>query len=281
MQFKRILDIDRDDSGNIYVFDKDHQAIMKFDPQGKFLRIISSAPSQQWQDDPIISFAVSGQKIAVQRLSNIDFIDTEGILLDKMPFVGRGTLDMNSKNWILVDRGLDATYYSYAFHVADQSSNMLAKFHIPRLGLFEEANPDFYLSAFLDDTTVVAVASMLDSAYLYSVSGTLLKSASLKNERSTSVPMDFEFDDLAVSDGRIFLLRLNNDSLTEDLLYFHIIEEYDRDLQLVRVYSLPDPITLTDPLDHWYLTYHKFIYFDGQFLFATSYPKQEFVAYKE
>lgn len=280
LSFKRIIDIESDPNGNIYVFDMDHSAIFKFDVKGEYQKTIYRVDQIESLDNPIISIATARKQMVVQRLKQLDTIDFEGNLINRIDFVGRGTVHLNNFGSVVVDRGLDAHHFNYVYHVADENKNILSRFHLSRLGLFQNNNTDFFLSSLMDDTTMVCVATQLDSVYLYSLGGMLLRSASLKNERSSEYYLDFEIEDIAVSGDHFFLPRLNNDGLSEDFLFFQIIEEYNRDLQLVNVYQLPEPITLTDPLSHWYLTYHKFLYLNDRFIFAVSQPQQSIVTYK-
>ena len=118
---------------------------------------------------------------------------------------------------------------------------------------------------------------------IYDLKGNILKKARRAIPKSMTpkpdIQLAFTVEDVYVVNDRIFILRVDSKKSTEQETYIRQIAEYDLDLQLTKIYVLPESITISPIGSGWASWYHKFIVKDNLFIFMVSKPVEHLVAF--
>ena len=124
----------------------------------------------------------------------------------------------------------------------------------------------------------------VDSGFIYDFEGNLILAkkvkSKLKQYKLENGGPGILIEDVYFDENSIFVIRVDNNISTENVVYFDLIEEYDFDFNLIASYKLIAPLTVTVATDYYSPWYHKFCYKNGIFYFMVSQPFEQLIAFK-
>lgn len=281
----RVKDIKQDGLGNLYLLDVDKKYIYKFDPNGRFLNLLCGPGYLLGQLDRAVSIHIYRDSLLlVHNQSVVDVLTIQGKPIREVSARGRGDISVRNDGTVFINRMMDATQWGYLIQTIDLQGNELHQFKPARGPFYKTSQADFSFVGHLSNNRVVYVPALLDSIFLYDVQGRLLKSAvrvdGVKPPADTDQQWPFQVEDLCVHNDRIFLLPADKTDPNSNEVYFKKIAEYNADLKLVKIYELPESITVTTTTEPWAPWYHRFLVTDSSFLFMVAKPAEHIEAYE-
>ena len=283
--FEKVKSLTIDNKGNFYILDSEKLFIFKFDSLGDFVKLFGGEGKNCGQ----LSFPTSMEVykdslLVIHNRGSIDFLDLDGKCIKHILVRGWSDMSISPKGTIVLNRMSYSLELGFFIQTLDLNGKYINNFS-PTFGKkYKNRNADLAFSGFTSDNHLVYVPAFLDSIYIFDLEGNILKRKQRVLPKSltpnSNKPLVFSVEDVFVSNDRIFLLRVDEDKLSEKETYVREIEEYDLDLNLKRVFQLPESITMSIESIAFIPWYHKFIVKDDIFIFMVSKPVEHLVAYE-
>ncbi len=282
--FQRIKHMCQDSRGNFFILDADANLIYQFDAAGKFVSSMGGLGRQLGLLDRAVSVNVLHDSLLlVHNQGVMDIWSINGTPLRYFFVPGCADIRLSQDGRMLVNRMMDAFQFKFFMEIRDLEGNLVQEFKPPRALFYKNEYYDFGYFGNLSEGKLAYAPAYIDSIFIYDMTGNILKSAVRKcGIRRTTEPVDsllYQVEDLYVWKDRIFLLLVDPAKGLDGDIICRDIAEYNVDLQLVRIYRLPQPITLSIPLEEYAPWYHKFLVNDQHFYFMVSKPVERLQAY--
>ncbi len=278
----RVLDMDQDPFGNYYVVDSKDQRVYKFDSSGVLIDTVIHSGSGYGSVWRPVSINAYDSLLVLFNINTLEYFKN-GKLQRKLLPSGRAEILIDKDGTIVLNRGSDSYQHKYLMQVRDENGQKISEFGTPRQPLFPDLNPDLAFMGLLPQQRIVYVPAFLDSMFLYSYQGELLKADQLKQtyqkNKSSADSLYLEIEDLDTWQDQIYIVRIDQDKTDDETVYVDRIEEYNSDLDLVRIYTLPESIATSVALEPWSMLYHRFLVTKDKFIFMVSKPYEHVEAY--
>lgn len=273
---QQVVDFEIDAFGNFYVVDALNLLALKYGPDGKYVKDFLGRGGGNYEK--MVGIETIDSSVVLHTLGRLSFHLPDGRHLKTISSEGVCDLKASNTGLILLNSSTFAGVLGNVLHLYNKDMKLLTEFHSARAEFEENSFLDFGFADFLSDSTVAYLQTYSDSAFVYDIHGTLKISRKLS---TTSEPytvveggQPVYFEDIAVSNDGIYVLRLDVEKTTDELVFINKIDKYDFNLNLVDVFELPESITLTTSLSPWALCYRKFQVFEDKFYFYVSQPQE-------
>jgi len=280
--FHRVTNIAINDYGEILVMDVDGPGVMRFDVNGNFVSDIAGYGMGNYE--ALYSIHPIDSLIVVNTIGVIETFLPEGKPLQQRFYRGRGEIDVAPDGSYLINRMYDSFRLGYCLETYDENGKLIKQFRNPRCSMEGDEFMDFAFAQIGPDKQIIYAPTINDSIFIYDFQGNLLKAKEVETKSKPYKMPDGKpgatYEDICVSDGGIFLARIDLEKTTKEQVYVRMIEKYDFDLNYVESYSLPESITMTVKTDYYSPWYHKFVEKNGVFYFMISKPYEHLVAFQ-
>ena len=284
VSFGKVKAIDIDGGGNLYVLDGEHYTVYKFDVTGKLLNSWGAkgmGPAEF--RDPRALCVVSDSLVYVFHAGRADVTDTDGKYLRRIIAHSIYDVKVASDERIIYNYQDRSLYPGFCFSVYSPKSELIVDFRRAQAQKYKTELADVGFMDLNSKDEIVYFQAYLDSSFIYDLNGNLLRSQpqtlgfprpALTDQEQTLLIEDIFVDDK----DHVFVLRVFRDDPDEGT-FIKQIDEYDQNLQLIRKYELPEPITMSIGFNLISPWYHKFVKRDKQFLFLVSKPTDHLEIY--
>ncbi len=284
ISFGKVRAIDRDNFGNLYVLDAENHKIYKFDRAGKFISSWGKKGAGPAEfRDPRALCVVGDSLVYVFHEGRVDVTDVNGKY--KRRIVAHSVHDVKaaSDGRIIYNFQNQSLYPGYCFSVYTPNSELISNFRKSIARKYKSEMADVGFMDLNSKDEIIYFQAFLDSIFIYDLNGTLIRSYQqnlgfqpepLTDEKQVMFNEDIFVD----TEDHVFVLRVFLEDQQEGI-FIKQIDEYDQNLQLIRKYELPEPITLSIGFNLISPWYHKFAKRDKQFLFFVSQPKDHLEVY--
>ncbi|MBN1347790.1 hypothetical protein JXJ21_00115 [candidate division KSB1 bacterium] len=282
--FDKVESMNFDKYGNLYILDTGKLAVQKFDSSGTFIKTIVEGGEGFGSIYKPCSVNLRDSLLFVHNVNALAYYDLNGRYKDIYAVSGRADIVVSEDSMIIVNRMSDAFQYKKCLFIYNKAGNLVSNIIPTRSKAFRRMEADFAFVGALSGRRFVYVPALLDSIFLYDYNGNILKAAYLRHtfqkNKLDADSLMFEIEDIFVQDDKIYLLRVERETSTDQLIYVKRIELYDANLRLNRIYELPHAITMTVNSSPWALAYHKFLVRDNMFIFMVSKPQEHLAAFE-
>jgi len=280
--FKKVTDVDLSDDGGFVIVDIAGPGVLLFDAQGNYINNIAGYGSGNFET--LCSATFVDTCIAVNTLNQIELFTAKGAPVKRHFVRGRGDAAIARDGSFVLNRMIDSRTLGACLETYDANGKLIKKFRAPRAREEGEEMLDFGFSRLTSDSRIVYVPVVVDSAFIYDFQGNVLLSKKLKSALKPYKIKDDKpgalVEDVVVNDDGIFIIRVNKELTTEEIVYFDLIEHYDFNLNRVAAYKFATPITVTTATDIYSPWYNNFAVRDGIFYLMVSQPFPQLIAFQ-
>lgn len=278
--FNRVQTMALDRAGNFYFLDAEKMRVVKFDAAGVFVKdLILFGVGDGFVNRPC-SIQVLDSTLVLHNIGSLQFFSLDGQFRKSILIAGRCAITVSADGVVLANRMGDSFQYNHCLETYDLDGKLLAQFRPPRNMLYKKNSIDFALAEFTREGTIAFIPTLLDSAFMYDPSGRLLYARKMEPVRSSKVTeFEFHVEDLFIEQNNIYLLRVQHDESTEQVLC-KVIDQYDLKFNHLRSYVLPSAITIGIDADPWAPWYHKLAVRDQRFFLMLSKPIEHLAVYE-
>jgi len=282
--FEKVKCLKMDSQGNFYILDSEKLLIFKFDAGGNFINIFGGEGNQCGKlSVPAAMDTYKDSLLLVHNKGSIDLLDLDGNCLRYIFVHGIADMSISPNRTIVLNQMNFAIETGFFIETYDLAGRKLHTFSPSRGKQLQNSVADVAFTGFTSDNHLVYVPAFLDSIFIYDLAGNIVKRAKRAIDESAKLnadnPLEFMVEDVCVDNDRIFVLRVDKKASSDSAIYVKEIAEYNLDLSLVRVFELPEALTMSVETITPAPWYHKFLVKDNVFMFMVSKPVEHFVAF--
>lgn len=282
--FEKVKCLKMDSQGNFYLLDSEKLVIFKFDASGNFVSVFGGEGVECGKlSFPLAMDVYKDSLLLVHNKGSIDLLDLEGNCLRFLLIPGSADMSISPDRTIVLNQMNFAIESGFFIETYDLAGRRLHTFSPSRGRQFQNSVADVAFTGFTSDNQLVYVPAFLDSIFIYDLAGNIVKRARRAFDKSTELkadkPLEFLVEDVYVDDDRIFILRVDQKKSNDSEIYVREIAEYNLDLEFVRMYKLPEALTMSIETISPAPWYHKFLVRNNLFMFMVSKPVEHLVAF--
>jgi hypothetical protein len=284
ISFGKVKAIDVDRFGNLYVLDAGNHKVYKFGVTGKLMSSWGKEGSGPAEfRNPRALCVVGDSLVYVFHDGRIEVTDSDGKYKRRVVAHSVHDVKVASDGRIIYNFQNQSLYPGYCFSVYTPNSVLISKFRHSIARKYKTEMADVGFMDLNSKDEIIYFQAFLDSIFVYDLNGKLLsryqQNLGFQPQPLTDEKQVMFNEDIFVDNkDHVFVLRVFREDQDEGT-FIKQIDEYDQNLQLIRKYELPEPITLSIGFNLISPWYHKFTKRDKQFLFFVSQPMDHLEIY--